>query len=105
MITREQAKRCVGLGWHELIDEFYDEFPDVHMVQVKEKFGMLCLYHDMGTDASMDKEVDIMNRSQKMCEECGKPCEQRDIRNWVWTLCDEHAKPKIDLTINDKGVK
>lgn len=92
MITREDAKRQVGKGWHGLIDEFYDEFPDALMSQVKEKYGRLCLYHDGCTNESTDKEIEMMQRSEKMCEECGKPCESREIRSWVWTLCDEHAK-------------
>ena len=96
MITREQAKRCVGAGWHGLIDEFYNEFPDVLMVQVKEKFGSLCLYHHEGFDGSIDKECEIRERSSHMCEECGKPTESREIRGWVWTLCNLHAKEKED---------
>jgi len=96
MITREQAKRCVGKGWHGLIDEFYDTYPEAEMQQVKEKFGSLCLYHWETSAKSLDLELELRNRSSRMCEECGKPCESREIRHWVWTLCDEHAKLQED---------
>jgi hypothetical protein len=95
-VSRESAKRQVGPGWHGLIDEFYDAFPDGLVQQVKEKYGSLRLYPYSDCDESTDKEVEIMERSEKMCEECGKPCESREIRGWVWTLCDEHAKLKED---------
>lgn len=97
MIDRESAKRCVGPGWHKLIDEFYDEFPDAAMIQVKEKYGRLCLYHRNETDASMIKELELMKRSSEMCEECGEPTKTRDIRGWQWTLCDKHAEEKMNL--------
>jgi len=44
-VTRESAKRQVGEGWWPLIDEFYEAFPSVGVIQVKEKYGRLCLYH------------------------------------------------------------
>ncbi|MDO8604024.1 MAG: hypothetical protein Q7K40_01260 [bacterium] len=95
-VTRESAKRQVGEGWHGLIDEFYNMFPDAYMTQVKEKFGGLRLYHSGGSDESTKKEIEIMERSEKMCELCGKPTETRDIRGWLWTLCDDHAKLQED---------
>lgn len=95
-VSRESAKRQVGEGWHPLIDEFYDAFPDVYMTQVKEKYGRLCLYHAGGSDESTDKEIELMNRSEKMCEWCGKPTESRTINGWVWTLCNEHAETKFN---------
>jgi hypothetical protein len=94
MIKREEAKRSVGQGWHGLIDEFYDNCPIAVVTQVKEKYGSLCIYHDIGTEYSLDLELDIRERSSLMCEECGGPCESRNIRGWIWTLCDEHAKIK-----------
>lgn len=91
MINREQAKRCVGKGWHGLIDEFYDKYPEEWVNQVKEKYGSLCLYHN-GTDDSIDLEFSIRERSSHMCEECGTPCEQSEVRGWTYTLCDKHKK-------------
>ena len=93
-VSRESAKRQVGEGWHGLIDEFYDKFPEATMTQVKEKFGGLCLYHYGHTDESLDLETDIRDRSEKMCEVCGKETESREINGWIWTLCDEHIKAK-----------
>ena len=94
MIDREQAKRCVGAGWHSLIDEFYDESPEAIIIQVKEKYGRLCIYHDGCTDKSSDLEIDIANRSMNMCEECGTPCSRSEVRNWVYTLCNKHIKER-----------
>lgn len=100
-VQRDGAKRQVGEGWHGLIDEFYDMFPDAYMTQVKEKFGGLRLYHSGGSDESTKKEIEIMERSEKMCEECGKETEPKEINGWVWTLCDEHTKLKENN--NEKG--
>lgn len=34
-ITRKEAKQCVGVGWHNLIDILYDAKPrDTHVLQV-----------------------------------------------------------------------
>ena len=95
MITREQAKRCVGKGWHGLIDEFYDKYPEEWVNQVKEKYGRLCLYHN-GSDESTDLELSIRERSSGMCEQCGARCTTTVLRGWMWTLCDLHAKEKED---------
>lgn len=102
MIDRQQAKRCVGKGWHGLIDEFYDKFPEADMIQVKEKYGALCLYHNNSTDESTDLELDIMEESLFICEECGDDGCRIEINHWVYTLCTKHGQEKNDTKQNIK---
>jgi ribosomal protein L37AE/L43A len=94
MVTRKDAKMSVGKGWHGLIDEFYDAFPDANVIQVKEKYGTLCIYHDNCTDESTQKEIEIRDRSATMCEECGKPAVSEEERGWISTLCKSHRNVK-----------
>jgi hypothetical protein len=62
-------------------------------VQIKEKFGTLCMYYD-GGDARASGIVDMAeNMSSCTCEVCGAPATTRPGR-WVVTLCDAHATKK-----------
>lgn len=85
-MNKEEAKRCVGKGWANIIDEFYNRMSkDASVFSVKEKFG--CLRIDgVGT---LDLEMEMEKRSSTICEECGKDGETRDLP-WILTLCDEH---------------
>lgn len=55
--------------------------------QVKEKFGLLRMYLENGTD-EMYKLIHIAEEDTgKICEECGKPGKLRS-GYWIRTLCD-----------------
>ena len=56
---------------------------------IKEKYGGLRI-DGIGTD---DLEIELEEKSQKICEECGKAGELRDL-SWVRTLCTEHYKER-----------
>lgn len=93
-ITREEAKHCVGPGWHLLIDLFYDfceaEKAKVHVSQVKEKLARLCLYHDNGTDRTLDVEVLLAILSEHVCENCGVRIDDPvDTGSWIYPLCEK----------------
>ena len=78
-MTREEAKRCVGPGWAKLIDELFDRMPEgAEVFSIKEKFGGLRI-DGIGTD---DLEIELEERSHKICEECGEPGELRDL-SWI----------------------
>ena len=87
-ITLEVAKKCVGKGWHPLLEQFYDaanSVENVVVLQVKEKFGGLRLYwshnHPMSADllnpskdVSLHELVDRLEaESLTLCEYCGAP--------------------------------
>jgi len=88
-ITSVQAKRMVGGGWSKLINEFYRRKSEGCIVfGVKEKYGTLRIDY-YGTDDS-DLEIEIMEKSSKVCEVCGELGETRTDRGWYKTLCDKH---------------
>lgn len=92
IITREDAKRCVGPGWSSLIDKIYDKLPDpAVMLQVKEKFGGLRFYISSGSQELLDFIDQVEAESLKLCEQCGKPGVLRK-GGWVVTRCDRHAQ-------------
>lgn len=89
MITREDAKLCVGKGWHKLLDTLYDNKPkDTLVMQVKEKFGGLRFYISTGLNEFLVLVDKIEDESEKTCEECGKPGEPTGT-GWIKTLCDD----------------
>ena len=101
--SREMALASVGKGWAGLINEVFDrvKWDTEHnqgrflgglvIVQVKEKFGTLRMYHytTNGDEGYMDGFITaIESMSARICEDCGKPGSVRP-RSWVRTLCDE----------------
>jgi hypothetical protein len=110
---RALALASVGKGWHGLINLVFDRIEadnkynsgrflgGLVVVQVKEKFGTLRMYHytTNGDEGYMDGFMSaIEGMSAHICEDCGKPGHTRP-RSWVRTLCDEcHAagsKPPV----------
>jgi hypothetical protein len=63
--------------------------------QVKEKFGELRFYYDGGDDMIQGMVEMAQSISTRVCETCGKPGSLRG-GGWVQTLCDEHAKLKLE---------
>jgi len=100
----------VGDGWYvllhdlcEQIQETYKRYGaevDIVIDQVKEKYGGLRFYyHREGrlTDEIADEMVsqrleDIVqqyeDRSEHICEDCGKEGRLREDLSWILTLCD-----------------
>lgn len=63
----------------------------IHMTQVKEKYGTLRFYtnHETGPLSRMIKEAEA--KSAVTCEQCGEPGKIRG-RGWYYTACDEHTR-------------
>lgn len=96
----EQGLRCVGRGWHPLVTRAFALFEaaGVGVVQVKEKWGGLCVYASWEDVPGTQEEQRGMFRelaaieelSRRTCERCGAP-------GWlvgqIWkkTLCPVHA--------------
>ncbi len=100
MITREDAKLAVGPGWSHLIDQLYVGIVcgNVEVVQIKEKFGEL----QISVVGNLDKYTygyihAIEDMSSRICEQCGRPGECRDIGGWLKTLCE-----KCTMMVQDK---
>jgi len=95
-MTKKQAKQCVGKGWSKLIDEFFVRLPKGAKVNYcKEKFGTLRFEC---TGDTGDLEIEILNKSEHVCEFCGEPGELKNHRNsslmWYRTLCEKCLKNK-----------
>lgn len=60
-------------------------------VQVKEKFAELRFYMEGVTEEARSLVFAASERSMTICEHCGEPGKVREMGNWLYTLCDEHA--------------
>ena len=97
-----------GAGWHPLIKELLDKlqnyvnaFPQLmhfRIVQIKEKWGGLCIYTNFGTDVINKCIEEYEKKSFTICEICGKPGKFRGDLSWVQTLCDDHYKETKHVT-------
>lgn len=65
------------------------EIDQVVFEQVKEKFGMLTIYHRGGDEYTRGVLRMAEEMSRHTCEECGKPGYPTS-KGWIRTLCDEH---------------
>lgn len=79
-------------GWVPLVRRLMEKLKDknVHVDQIKEKFGSLRVYLS-GPDANacFDLTMEASAESDRTCDECGKPGTLRS-GPWIRTLCDEH---------------
>ena len=99
----------VGKGWWPLVEPIYNrikqlntEGAGIEISQVKEKYGMLCIYVHGAPDGIYEMIRDAERKSIHLCEDCGKPA-VRVVRehSWIYTLCpDCLAKRGIKVVIN-----
>ena len=92
-----------GDGWYNLLDSAMRlvqshidmvnrrgyEIEQVVFEQVKEKFGMLTIYHRGGNSYTEGVLRMAEEMSRHTCEDCGKPGYPNE-NGWIRTLCDEH---------------
>ena len=102
-----QTAMCWGFdhgdGWYNLLDSamrlvqshierqkrFGNEIEQVVFEQVKEKFGMLTIYHRGGdeyTNGVLRMAEEMSRHTCEVCGDVGYPNE----KGWIRTLCDEH---------------
>lgn len=89
-----------GDGWYDLIHNLCNDIV-VHCVatgqkppvvqQVKEKFGMLRFYIDMGDDYIWDLISAAEKKSATVCDTCGKKGKIR-TGSWIYVSCEEHLR-------------
>ena len=92
-ITLEDAKLCVGKGWHKLIEEIYNKLTDeAYVVQVKEKYGGLRFYVDGVNRETLDFIEKQERKSVTICEVCGAKGQLLDRNTWLVTRCKEHER-------------
>jgi hypothetical protein len=102
--TLEQALESVGTGWHKLIIPLFEAKPaDVAVVQVKEKFGMLCFYWELLNQPYKHGQYtefsELVSKAEadscSICEDCGTIGKRCNIGYWIRTLC-ESCKDKCN---------
>ena len=66
---------------------------DLIVVQLKEKFGTVCIYTEGGNEATRKVILEAEQEINKICENCGAfTGVLRTSRSWWRTLCDVCAK-------------
>jgi hypothetical protein len=94
-------------GWYQLIYDLSDKLEGLihdwvkengaknypRAFQVKEKFGGLRFYMTHATEEMYDLIEEAENKSYTICEQCGKPGEERG-GSWILSLCDECDKKR-----------
>ena len=92
-----------GDGWYNLLDSAMRlvqshidmvnkrgyTIEQVVFEQVKEKFGMLTIYHRGGNSYTEGVLRMAEEMSRHVCEECGDVGYPNE-KGWIRTLCDEH---------------
>jgi len=89
-----------GPGWWQPICELLDKLQTIEdrdkigleITQIKEKFGGLRVYTNIGTDEIWNLIEEAEARSFTICEFCGKSGKLRLNHGWYTTLCDECQK-------------
>ena len=61
-------------------------------ISYKEKYGLLTFECCPCNSVAQDIIENIETRSEVICEECGKPGSQVEVRGWIKTLCQECMK-------------
>lgn len=92
----------VGDGWAGIISTMCfilqqkDTDKKFRFDQIKEKFGLLRVYHSGGNQYMAGVVRMAEDISGRTCEMCGQPGEQRK-GGWIKTLCDRCHAPPSDI--------
>ena len=101
-LPMSETAMCWGIdtgdGWFDIINRLSKRITEIdaregtttEAVQVKEKFGTLRFYIDLGTDDVFAAIEEAERESAVTCEACGKPGRLR-VGGWLTTRCDECA--------------
>ena len=105
-IGQKGSPMCFGLevgdGWAGIISTMCwilnqrDTDKDFRFDQIKEKFGLLRVYHTGGNEYMAGVVRMACDISGTICEVCGQPGEQRK-GGWIKTLCDRCHAPQSDI--------
>lgn len=87
--SKEKILRDIQEGRINLREDIEDEFPQVEVVQVKEKFGTLRFYTDVGDSYIYGAIAMAESMSAVTCETCGAPGKLFTY-GWWHVACDAH---------------
>jgi hypothetical protein len=112
----ERTIEC-GPGWYALVAELAHtlerqiqrlptkERQRVFCVQVKEKFGGLRFYMSSKTPAMAAAIERAVQKSFRICEDCGRAGKVRNRHGWLTTLCTAHEKERLAPTDVDADAR
>jgi hypothetical protein len=86
---KEKILADIQSGRINLMQDVEEEFPQVEVTQVKEKFGTLRFYTSLGDDYIYGAIAMAESMSAVTCETCGKPGKLFTY-GWWHVACDEH---------------
>ena len=66
------------------------------VVQIKEKFGGLNYYMSFENDEMSDLIIAAAQRSETICENCGKPGKTRNFSGWCVTECEACLEARVN---------
>lgn len=97
---REDAEPYVGVGkgWYPLLMEILKVVKeecektglDIYATQIKEKFGGLRCYINVGTEKVFKKINEMEELSYETCEVCGSKDNVTTRGGWLKTYCEKH---------------
>jgi hypothetical protein len=98
-MTLDEAKHCVGKGWHPLLERLWNDLLAVgwkgEVSQVKEKFGGLRFYAGGTTDSMLKRILAAEEESLHICDVCGAPGKTGSWGgHWWLTLCPIHGEER-----------
>ena len=89
-------------GWYPIIFELFNKIQDIidtypenesyknfQFSQIKEKYGTLRLYYYGGDDKIESLIYEYEDKSDSICENCGKLGKMTEKYHWYKTLCDD----------------
>jgi len=98
-------------GWYGLTLPIIEEirlynninpFNKIKITQIKEKFGTLNIYVSKAPEYIHKMILKAGQESRYICEKCGARGKTVKIKDWYWTLCEEHRKAKEDANHDDR---
>ena len=99
-------------GWHSLFTQFVEDLLaadcSIAIVEAKEKFAILRVYLDRGSDPARRLVADVEAASARTCQQCGQQGELL-VRDHIYaTLCAKHgagcAQPCFETTGFGRGL-
>ena len=88
----------VGDGWRPLVEKLVEDIikiaPKTEISQIKEKYGTLRFYINVGNDEVYDLIEKAEQESGKTCEECGTKRNVTTEGGWILTLCKSCRKAR-----------
>lgn len=98
-------QKCISLfgfecgdGWFGLLKECIEKIKvvcesqqiEIHVAQIKEKWGTLRFYIDYGTDEIFSIINEAEQKSEETCEHCGQPGSMRKYAGRFYSIhCDK----------------